>query len=198
MSWGKEFKQLYNSPETVLMNIQKVYSQCTENDVLEGKGWYKSANLLSLTLSEKYSVDYIKVAGIIAALSPMKSWELNKQMAEQFLETKGRVSSHTLMQSNKARKILKYAKNISDIETCLGGLKTINFFNNIRDPDSRNYLTVDRHHIYISTGHDMQSCTPKQYEFLKENTVIFANKIDMVPNQLQSILWVGWKRMKKE
>jgi len=101
------------------------------------------------------------------------------------------------LQSNKARKILNYAQTREDIELYLGGLKTINFFNNIYDPESREHVTVDRHHIYLSIGWDAQSCTPKQYDFLKQNTVIFAKEVDMIPSELQSTLWVCWKRIKK-
>lgn len=197
MNWGNEFKKLYNTPEMVRGNMQKVYSLSTEEDLMYGKGWYERANLFCLALSEQYKVDEMKVAGVLSALSPQKEWSHNKALTEEFLRTNGRISRHTSMQSGKARKILHYAKNERDVEVCLGGLKTINFFNNIFKPGDRKYVTIDRHHIYLSIGWDAQSCTPKQYEFLKENTIIFANQLDIIPNELQSILWVCWKRLKK-
>ena len=197
MNWGAEFKKLYNAPEMVRGNMQKVYSQSTEEDLMYGKGWYERANLFCLALSEQYKVSEMKVAGVLSALSPQKEWGQNKALTEEFLRTNGRISRHTSMQTNKARKILHYAKNERDVEVCLGGLKTINFFNNVFKPSDRDYVTIDRHHIYLSIGWDAQSCTPKQYEFLKENTIIFANQLDIVPNELQSILWVCWKRLKK-
>lgn len=198
MNWGREFKKLYNSPQTVIENMRSVHSQCLEEELVHGKDWYRHANLFSLALSEKYKVSEMKVAGVIAALSPQKEWLLNKVLAEEFLRTKGKITRHTAMQSNKARKILNYAQSREDIEMYLGGLKTINFFNNIYDPESRDHVTVDRHHIYLSVGWDAQSCTPKQYEFLKQNTVIFAKEVDMIPSELQSTLWVCWKRIKKD
>lgn len=177
--------------------MQEVYSQSIEEDLVYGKGWYERANLFCLALSEQYKVSEMKVAGILSALSPQKEWSQNKAITEEFLRTNGRICKHTSLQSGKARKILQYTKNERDVEVCLGGLKTINFFNNVFKPSDRNYVTVDRHHIYLSIGWDAQSCTPKQYEFLKENTIIFANQLDIVPNELQSILWVCWKRLKK-
>lgn len=197
MTLGKEFKKLYKSPETVIMNMRNVHSQCNETELSYGKDWYIHANLFSLALAETFSVSEMKVAGIIAALSPQKEWLHNKVLAEEFLRSKGRVSRHTAMQTGKARKILHYASTRRDIEQYLGGLKTINFFNNIYDPSSRDHVTVDRHHLYLSIGRDVQSCTPKQYEFIKKNTIIFADELDMIPSHLQSTLWMCWKRIKK-
>lgn len=197
MNWGREFKKLYKSPEIVVGNMQRVYSQCIEEDLTYGKDWYQRANLFSLALSEQFGISEMKTAGVIAALSPQKEWGHNKALAEEFLRTKGRISRHTSIQTGKARRILSLAKDSRDVDVCLGGLKTINFFNNIYNPNSRDHVTVDRHHIYLSVGRDAQSCTPKQYEFLKQNTIRFANDLDMIPSELQSTLWVCWKRIKK-
>ena len=197
MNSGKEFSRLYKSPERVVENIRNVFNKCDENELLNGKDWYKHANLFSLALAETYKISEMKVAGIISALSPQKDWLHNKVLAEEFLRTNGKISRHTSLQTNKARRILHHSSSKEDIEKYLNGLKTINFFNNIFNPLSREHVTVDRHHIYLSVGWDAQTCTPKQYEFLKENTVIFAKEVDMIPSELQSTLWVCWKRLKK-
>lgn len=198
MRWKIELKKLYNHPEKIIENMLSVHNKCISDDLLYGKGWYSRANLFSLALSEKYKVSEMKTAGIIAALSPLKEWTLNKTMAEEFIRTNGKVCKHTSAQSAKARKILNYNSTKKDVEISLGGLKTINFFNNIYNPSSKEHLTVDRHHIYISLGWDAQSCTTKQYEFIKENTIILANELNIIPHELQSTMWVCWKRIKKD
>lgn len=192
-----ELKKLYNSSSTLIENMRSVHNKCEEEDLMYGKGWYNRANFFSLALSEKYGVSEMKAAGIIAALSPLKEWTLNKSMAEEFIRTKGVISKHTSMQTMKARKILNQASTVQDVENYLGGLKTVNFFNNIYNPFSKDHLTVDRHHIYLSLGWDAQSCTTKQYEFIKQNTIILANELNIIPNELQSTLWICWKRIKK-
>jgi len=192
-----ELKKLYNSSSTLIENMRSVHNKCEEEDLMYGKGWYNRANFFSLALSEKYGVSEMKAAGIIAALSPLKEWTLNKAMAEEFIRTKGVISKHTSMQTMKARKILNQASTVQDVENYLGGLKTVNFFNNIYNPFSKDHVTVDRHHIYLSLGWDAQSCTTKQYEFIKQNTIILANELNIIPNELQSTLWVCWKRIKK-
>jgi len=192
-----ELKKLYNSSSALIENMRSVHNKCEEEDLVYGKGWYNRANFFSLALSEKYGVSEMKAAGIIAALSPLKEWTLNKAMAEEFIRTKGVISKHTSMQTMKARKILNHASTVRDVENYLGGLKTVNFFNNIYNPFSKDYVTVDRHHIYLSLGWDAQSCTTKQYEFIKQNTIILANELNIIPNELQSTIWVCWKRIKK-
>jgi len=192
-----ELKKLYNSSSTLIENMRSVHNKCVEEDLMYGKGWYNRANFFSLALSEKYGVSEMKAAGIIAALSPLKEWTLNKAMAEEFIRTKGVISKHTSAQTMKARKILNQASTVQDVENYLGGLKTVNFFNNIYNPFSKDHVTVDRHHIYLSLGWDAQSCTTKQYEFIKQNTIILANELNIIPNELQSTLWVCWKRIKK-
>jgi hypothetical protein len=198
MKYGREFKKLYNNPQIVVNNLKRVYQLCNATDLQDGKSWYENANSFSLSLSEKYNVDKMKTAGIISALSPQKEWEHNKILAEEFISTGGRVCRHTAQQGRKAKNILRSSSSHQEIEVILGGLKTINFFNNIFNPFSEHHVTVDRHHLYMSIGWDARDCTTKQYEFIKQNTIAFANEQELLPNKLQSILWVCWKRLKKE
>lgn len=197
MNCGQEFKRLYKNPKIVLDNLSKVYNKCLDNDLVEGKSWYENANSFSLKLSEHYSVSPMVCAGVIAAMSPMKNWEDNKIIAEEIIKTSGRRGKHFQTQIQKARKIL-FSNSHSEIEIILNGLKTVNFFNNIHNPKSERHVTVDRHHLYLSIGRDVKYCTTKQYEFLKEITCIFAKEKDLIPSELQSILWVCWRRIKKE
>lgn len=198
MTLAKEFKKLYKSPDLLISNMKNVYNQCNEDELTYGKDWYKHANLFSLALAETYSLNEMKVAGIISALSPQKEWVVNKSIADKFISSKGKISKHTSVQTSKALRILNDLSTKSDIEECLGGLKTINFFNNIQNPYSENHVTIDRHHLFITTGRDVKYCTPKQYEFIKKNTIIFANELDVIPSNLQSMLWMCWKRIKKD
>jgi hypothetical protein len=197
MILGAEFKKLYKNPSIIFQNLKNVYSECTKDELVNGKGWYESANSFSLYLSERYKVDEMKSAAIIAALSPQKEWELNKRIAEEFIDSGGKKSSHYQSQTDKARLILNSKLSHSEIESVLSGPKTVNFFNNIFNPESRIHVTVDRHHLSLSTRMNISGCTPKQYEFIKQNTIDFANDFGIIPSKLQSTLWLCWKRLKK-
>lgn len=196
MKSRKGYKQLYNE-QFVLKNIELVYKQCTSNDLNSGKTWYENAKSFSVYLSKKYDVTELQSAGVIAALSPMKSWDMNTKIAEEFIETNGATNVHTSLQTSKAKVILHKPVIPKEVELVLGGLKTTNFFHNIYDPKNDEAVTIDRHHLNVCYGKDVTTCTNKQYEFLKKNTIIFAKRVNMIPSELQATLWVCWKRIKK-
>ena len=83
------------------------------------------------------------------------------------------------------------------IERILNGPKIVNFFNNILNPLDKNYLTVDTHHISICTqDYKLNRITSKQYKFLKEETINFANEVKIIPCELQAILWHHFRKTK--
>lgn len=196
MQLTEGFPYLYRHPTIVDANITRVFENATIKDYQEGLKWYSDAHDFANDLAKTYEIGNMKVAGIIAAMSPMKAWKTNKEISEQFISCG--TSGHTASQTEKAKSILLNNDNKQYIESTLGGLKTINFFNNIYNPSDEDYLTIDRHHLYISTGLDLQACTTKQYEFIKKRTIMFSKSVNLIPCNLQAILWVTWKRMKKE
>jgi len=199
MSSRAEWKKLYSSDgEMIKDNLQWMYDNVTQKDYQEGKGWYASANSFSFYLSNKYGVSQIKTSGIIAAFSPLKEWNLNKRMAEEFIESGGTFYRHTASQGGKAISIYNSNDDKGYIESSLGGQKTINFFNNIYNPKDENYVTIDRHHLYICLKEDVQTCTNKQYHLIKKNTIEFSKSVNLKPCEVQAMLWVTWKRLKKE
>lgn len=196
MKSRKGYSQLYNE-QFVLKNIELVYSRCTSNDLNSGKTWYENAKSFSIYLSKKYEITELQAAGVIAALSPMKSWDVNTRIAEEFIETNGNTNVHTSVQTGKAKTILTNSVIPEEVEQVLGGLKTTNFFHNIYNPENEEAVTIDRHHLNVCYAKDVTTCTNKQYEFLKKNTIIFAKRVNMIPSELQATLWVCWKRIKK-
>lgn len=196
MQLTEGFPYLYRHPTIVDANITRVFENATIKDYQEGLKWYSDAHDFANDLAKTYEIGNMKVAGIIAAMSPMKAWKTNKEISEQFISCG--TSGHTASQTEKAKSILLSNDNKQYIESTLGGLKTINFFNNIYNPSDEDHLTIDRHHLYISTGLDLQVCTTKQYEFIKKRTIMFSKSVNLIPCNLQAILWVTWKRMKKE
>jgi hypothetical protein len=197
MKSRKGYKKLYDE-SFVLKNIETIYNKCTSDDINNGRTWYENAKSFSIYLSKKYNVTEIQSAGIIAALSPQKSWINNMKITEHFIESNGKASVHTGTQLSKASYILKNSLITEEVYHILGGMKTKNFFYNIYNPDNNKAVTIDRHHLNVCYAEDIKGCTDKQYEFLKENTIIFANQINMIPSMLQATLWVCWKRIKSD
>lgn len=88
--------------------------------------WYKDAHNFAIKQSKLYNVPVIKVCGIIASLSPLKSWTENKVIVDIFLSTgKGK---HTKAMVNRAKAILACEPEAECIATILNGNKIVSFF----------------------------------------------------------------------
>lgn len=194
----------YNS-KVVADNISEIWQQYTYKDYQQGVKWYEEANQYSLELAEKYNVTPAKAAGVLSALSPLKEWNDNKRITEEFFELVKKApasgwkkASHYLLQKRKAWKIYSITNPFIDqIGDILHGLKTKNFFYCIQNPSTTDHVCIDRHMIKVATGTERTKLTSKQYLFLKKEYLNFASQVGMNPAQMQAVLWVTYKRIKK-
>lgn len=127
-------------------NIIGKYKQAPEEMLKGGHEWYSRANEVAHTIGRG---DVSKGAGIIAALSPLSTWEKNVSQAHELIKT-GNVHN-ALLPANveKARRIHQG----EDPTSVLGGHKVTSFFHNINDPSSAEHVTIDRHAYDIAMGH---------------------------------------------
>ena len=196
-------KQTFKGREltTVKMvnNILRIYDQ-SENR----KHWYFEAHYFAkMMLDDPLVMEPLltlsKVCGIIAALSPLKSWEENKRIAHSFLTTG--VSYHTGVMTNKAKEILASNGEPDIICDILKGNKITSFFLNIYDPKNVHIVTIDRHAQDILLGGVLsdkkRSMTLGQYKFFVNCYCVAANKRGVVPNMMQSVTWEKWREIKK-
>lgn len=194
----------YNS-KVVADNIDEIWQQHTYRDYQQGVKWYQEANQFSLELAKKYNTTPVKSAGVLSALSPLKEWNDNKRITDQFFElvrkapsTGWRKASHYYKQKLKAQKIYIIANPFTEeVNQILRGLKTINFFNCIHNPLTCDHVCIDRHMIKVATGTERTKLTNKQYLFLKKEYLNFADRLGMIPAEMQGVLWVTYKRVKK-
>ena len=186
MSKQKFNHKIYTTTK-VVNNILKVYNIADEpND------WYNEANCFAHMLGVKHlnngndmlpTTTFAKVCGIIAALSPLKSWEENKKIAEVFLMTgKGK---HTKAMTQKAKDILASDGEIETISDILNGSKITSFFLNILQPQKSQAVTIDRHAVSIAVGRkivgDKLQMSVTQYEFFANCYRIAALKLLVKP-----------------
>ena len=199
-------KTLYR--KTVTENILNIYN---DNRFNFSSLWYLDANMFSRNLGKEFNISHLKVAGIIAALSPLKSWDENKRIAKSFLQSGN--SYHTTVMTNKAIAIRDYkgtecsckeqeAPNLSEfIINTLRGNKIQSFYINIAFPYDDYAVTIDRHAIAICLGRNTinneQSITDNQYDFFVSCYVDVAKSLGLVPNLVQSITWEKWREIKK-
>ena len=206
-----DMKQVYKgktlNTKTVVDRIIKIYDQSTDR-----QDWYNEAHNFAVEQASKYlpfdttwsgniitQTEIAKVCGIIAALSPLKSWDENKKITTTFLAT-GK-AKHTGVMNQKARDILASNGTIEDIALILNGNKITSFFLNLYNPVTSQVVTIDRHAISIAIGYSITTnfqMTSNQYNFFQNCYVIAANKRGIRPLQMQAITWVEWRKFKKE
>jgi len=162
--------------------IKQTLELATPEQVTEGKVWYTEAHNYAVELSEEFNLELNKVCAVISAMSPLKHWNTNKKIARQFLEGKRNV--HTKLQMTKAEWILEG----KDVEMCLGGQKTVNFYWNILNPSDTNWCTIDRH--IIRMFNQRPSLTVKQYSTIKNQFVSYSQTLPDITCNVQAICWI--------
>jgi len=194
-------------------NIIKTYNKKTESELND---WYQEAHDFGIEVSEMFdSVSKRQVLGIISALSPLKEWNKNKELAVDLISTGN--AGHMKRNVQKARDILAlkgsgiYCNhdeflNYNDamvfdfkIRKILNGEKTKAFYTNMTYPSGKG-VTVDRHAIAIAIGRTAtdkeQSISKQVYTFIENCYIMTSETLNLAPLHLQSITWQTWKRIK--
>jgi hypothetical protein len=138
---------------------------------------------------------------VLAALSPRKTWDENKNQAIKLVKTGD--CGHMRVFKEKALQIIAGSGNEADILKVLNGRKITSFYLNIRYPDKAINLTIDRHALSVALGYwtsdsDYTGLTTRQYEFFSECYRHVAARLSVSPLLVQSATWVVWRRIKKD
>lgn len=175
-------------------NIVKAYGEASPADRAEGLSWYDRARRYAEDLAGRYGKDSRQVAGVIAALSPMTTWEQNIKDAEELLRRGGRAIVTTYRANKvKASKILRGADPLLN----LGQFKTLSFFKCILGDLVD--VCIDRHAAAIAYGRPLSEAERHQisgvlYERLQGAYRRAAAALTLKPSELQAITWVYWRR----
>ena len=200
--WQK-FKGKRLSTKRCVDNIIDVYRSASDSDLVNGCEWYEVAmqTTFGKKLKDMSEEDRMKAAGVIAAVSPLKSWSHNMEIARSII-IDGKYEGHTNAMLNKARRIMGLdAPNPGDIVDILSGDKIKSFFLNLIGHKS--VVTIDRHAISIclgrSIGDNEGNITSNQYLFFQRCYNIAADILGFkTPYELQAVTWLTWRRIKNE
>ena len=155
---------------------------------VEGMAWYERANSYALKLSDKHNVPYAHVAGIIAALSPLVSWEDNLKGAHSIL-VDGEQASTMALGSNVVKAL--WISDGSDPDTILGGRKVRSFWLNISQPHNSLDVTLDNHMVRALGLPSHRYLERKGvYDAVSDGFRIVANEHGVMPHQLQAAVWI--------
>jgi hypothetical protein len=174
-------------------NILRTLSQASLENYAEGIDWYANAHDLAQSLSDSPGMG----AGVIAALSPQKSWQENIKLAEQAFAD-GLASGTVSDATRKANAILSGALPLK----MLRGNKVRSFFTCIDDPDHETEVVIDRHAFDIAHGSVTDDKTRKvldrvgYYGTVQDVYRLAAREAKLSPMQLQAITWTTWREQK--
>lgn len=191
---AQKFKGQTLTRTKVINRILKVHS--ANNSALSESLWYQDAYSFASALSDTHTT--AQAAGIIAALSPLKSWNSNKTLAALFTQGQ-RVGLHTGVMISKAEQIEETTRP-DKILSILNGKKISAFFTNILNPTESGRVTIDRHAIAVCLGRTIRdneaSLTPKQYQFMEQCYKLAGARVGLLGHEIQATTWCEWRRMK--
>lgn len=154
--------------------------------VSEGYNWYDRAQ----EIADKLGKGNLQMgAGVIAAMSPQKNWDVNLRLAHDMFN-KGK-AGHYGVQVTKARRILE-GENPEDV---LGQLKEGNFYKNIVNPDDPSAVTIDRHANDVAINQKMGQAnrglsSEGRYNIFHSAYTTAAGHLGIeTPSRLQASVW---------
>lgn len=170
-----------------IANVVKVYQQATAEQRMRGFTWYLSAHFLADSLA---TGNARKGAGVIAALSANKAWDINQRLARDAFE--GDVHGHVSDALTKVRKILA---GTDPAEVLPMGLKTGHFFRSIANPNDPEAVCIDRHAHDVAVGRtlgnsDRGLSSKGRYEALANVYRRAAAQLGILPSVLQATTWI--------
>lgn len=203
----QQFKREILTERKVINSILRFHSLASIAELNEGMQWYQKAYDYCKELAERFNISTSQVAGIIAAFSPQTGWQENKRFALSFLLSPTKTVKNEV-QTSKAKKILTLTSD-ADIYRALSlndaAWKTKAFFLNILNPTILTDVTIDRHAIAICIQHPTHTfalsevygkLTVAQYRFFESCYIKAAVKLGILPQQLQAITWVTYRRIR--
>lgn len=192
---------LPETEEAAENRIRSTLAVVSERVLEAGKQWYFSAHEHCCQLVEKYAdleLNVEQVAGILASLSPMQSWEGNLRDTEAMMTDRAigalghaEATARRIFNGEDPRVVL--------FEPTKNNPKVRSFFDNIARPGESRTVTIDRHIINYTCGTTdalKQAglyITSAEYDWIEARFQKVAQEAGILPHQLQAIVWVWWR-----
>lgn len=185
-------------------NLASYFRLADEIDMDEGMVAYERYNMVMHRLSDKYRFSMPQVCAVFCSLSPNNDYWGNLRSAVSVLHgVHNAHSSDDIVVSTynhcKLRAI-EYARGRKDFETETKGRKILNFYHNILEPRSRQWVTIDGHMVGIWLDDKKATMRellirPSYYDTIAHNVKDLAHQNFILPQQMQAILWFVRKRL---
>jgi hypothetical protein len=202
-------------------NIARVLAQATDDDVRDGVAFYQEFHGVARVLTRVYGLASVAHgAGVLAALSPMNNWDDNVSdafaVAKWWTVRRRWAPTWTVKRSGEGVDVVcpptvrtthpnrLKAQRIASSEHpehVLRGLKIRAFYLNIVSPLAGLGVAVDRHLACAAAGrvmteHQVSALLRLHYRGIERTYVDLAAREGLLGNQLASVVWFAWRRMK--
>ena len=187
-------------------SIVNIYSLANAQEHTEGLVWYQIANAFIGTMAKRHDISLVKTAAILASLSPATHWAQNILDTEHLI-INGKDSTVSTYHRNKLKALRFLDGSLNPVDHYIGDIKyswtkTAAFFENILNPNDTNKIAIDRHALRIAHGYDLTADqaifygnTRQKYEHTARAYFTIADNIGILPQQLQAITWLTYRRL---
>lgn len=176
---------------TYAENVVRCFESATADEMRDGMNWYQDAHSFARSLD----TDVWRAAGVIAALSVQKQWNVNMRMAERAYET-GVVSGNFTTMNAQGQRILNGEHPLE----VLGGDKVRAFCAAIATNGMSDIAVIDRHAHDIAMGRVFTDATrnigKRLYRVMAMHYGEAAKEVGVSVNQIQAVTWVRWRNVK--
>jgi hypothetical protein len=176
--------------QALVENILAVWDRATPAHKASGMQWYSHAHELALMVGQG---DASKGAGVIAAFSANTGWGQNMRLA--LAKSAGQEVGHLKTVLTKVEAIWEGANPLAVLGN---GLKTLNFYLNIFQPDHSGPVTIDRHAHDIARAEvwgseDRGLSAGTRYAILADAYRDAATLRGVRPHEMQAVTWETWR-----
>lgn len=177
---------------TVRHRIIDTYRRATPDQVARGHAWYSAAHDFALELDPN---NLERAAGVIAALSPRLSWELNMRQAQQAYLL-GEATGGLGHSCRSATRILR-GEHWTEV---LRGPKVRAFAASIIDPHDSGAVVIDRHALSIALGRQVTEIEQSRILGRKGAHEVYgdayrwaAQRVAATATTTQATTWLVWR-----
>lgn len=173
----------------MITNILKVYQSALPHEY-GSVSWYRDARTSIIQAAADCEIDPLVLTAMVAVLSPRMPWA--KNIAAAVSVAKDEPLPGIMAVSLEKAYQIRYG-NL----TALSGQKVENFFRNLWDPSDPEPVTVDVWADRVAAFDSRKAnkgIGPKRYQEVAQAYRDAADRIGILPNQLQAITWTVARR----
>jgi len=185
-----------------MRNLERMFVRVDLIDFNEGQQAYLRYHAVMHSIALHYKFPIERVVATFASLSPNSDYKGNLRSTVSVLDgLNNDVPCNQIVVSTYKHcrdRAYRYARGDHDFLKKTKGPKIKNFYHNLVDPLDNRWVTIDGHMVgcWRDSNSTMKQLLikPHEYREIADAIKILAFKHQMLPNQMQAVLWFARKR----